>query len=91
MNYIITALVLIAYERNLFFQLKPLFGIDKIDYKKPFDCFYCLSFWFNTLAIIGLHIYLWISKGQLTYCYSELIGWGFCILITKIIDLLWNK
>jgi len=91
MNYIITALILIGYELNFFFKFKPLFGIPKEEYKKPFDCFFCLSFWGNTLLIIGYHIYLGIKTQELTISYHELIGWGISILITKIIDLLWNK
>lgn len=91
MNYILTALILIGYEFNFFFNLKPLFGISKEDYKKPFDCFFCLSFWGNTLAIVGLHIYMFIRTEELTFCYYEVSSYALSLLITKIIDLSWNK
>lgn len=85
MNYIITAFVLIAYELNLFFQIKKLFGYKAYEYKKPFDCFFCLSVWANTITTTTLII---LNYSQYK---SYLTGWAVLIILSKIIDLLWNK
>ena len=84
MFYFITALVLLAKELGFFFELKKL--IHKKDYftfRKPYDCFFCLSVWANTLLLIVL----------LTFNYQSyhFTNFGVVILLTKIIDLLWNK
>jgi lipid-A-disaccharide synthase-like uncharacterized protein len=76
MNLILTSLILIAYELNLFFKLKLLVGYKKHEYKKPFDCFFCLSVWGNSLLLIYT---------------QDLTQWAVAILISKTIDLLWNK
>jgi hypothetical protein len=83
MNYLITALVLIAYELQFFYQLKKLLGYKAYEPKKPFDCFFCLSTWANTITTTILII----NNPSLCYLYQ----WGFIILTTKIIDLLWNQ
>ena len=79
---IITGSVLICYELNLFFQLKKLLGWKAHEYVKPFDCFFCLSLWGNLIAFTLTYL----ITGNLLL--QEL---GYQILITKIIDLLWNK
>jgi len=91
MNYIITALILIGCELNFFFNLKPLFGIKKHVYKKPFDCFFCLSIWGNTIGTLSIVIIHSIKLKSLSLDLNLFIGWAFCILLSKIIDLLWNK
>jgi len=85
MNYIITALILLGYELNIFYKLKPLFGYDKHKFKKPFDCFLCLSFWGNTLTTITIII----IKQKI--CINDLAMFSLCIILTKIIDILINK
>lgn len=84
MFYFITAITLILKELGLFWRLKKLiFPNDYYHYKKPFDCFFCLSFWANSTTLLFLLIF--------NYNTMHLDNFGIVLLLTKIIDLLWNK
>lgn len=84
MLYFTTALVLILKEIGFFWRIKKL--IEKENYylyKKPYDCFFCLSFWANTIVFSILAI---ININENLIC-----NYGVAIILSKIIDLLWNK
>ena len=84
MFYFVTSLVLFAKELGLFWQLKKLtHPNDYYAYKKPYDCFFCLSVWANTILLILMLIF--------NYNTCHFNNYGVVILLTKIIDLLWNK
>lgn len=84
MFYFISALVLFSKEIGIFWQLKKLiYKKDYFIYRKPYDCFFCLSVWANTLLLITLLIF--------NYQSCHFTNYGVVILLTKIIDLLWNK
>ena len=75
-HYLITVIVLILFELGIFFKIKTLIYQKAWEYRKPFDCFFCLSLWFNLFLLI-------LSQ--------NLTQFAIAILITKTIDLLWNK
>lgn len=84
MFYFITALVLFAKELGFFWRLKKLIHPENYySFKKPYDCFFCLSVWFNTAILILMLIF--------NYNTCHFNNYGVVILLTKIIDLLWNK
>lgn len=78
----ITAAILILHELNVFFQLKKLLGYTAHVYKKPFDCFFCLSVWANLIGFVTIYL----LTGS-----TNINDLGYQIIISKIIDLLWNK
>lgn len=85
MNYLVTALILILKEVS-FFGLTDWIKLNihkTRDYKKPYDCFFCLSVWANVITTILL-----ITITGNIYYISE---FGISILISKLIDLQWNK
>ena len=84
MFYFTTAIVLILKEVGFFWQVKKLIHKNNYYlYKKPYDCFFCLSFWFNTILLVILSLN--------NFNVNNLYNFGVVILLTKIIDLLWNK
>ena len=79
---IVTGSILILYELNVFFQLKKLLGWKAHEFVKPFDCFFCLSLWANLIAFTIIFI---ITRE------FQIENLAFQYVLTKIIDLLWNK
>ena len=85
MNYFVTAIILILKEVS-FFGLTDFIKIKfhkTKQYTKPYDCFFCLSVWVNSITIIAVLFY--------SQNFSYIYDFGISILISKIIDLQWNK
>lgn len=83
MLYLSTAITLLLHETGVFWNLKKLIHEDYYKYRKPYDCFFCMSFWTNSILLVTLCL--------LNFELQLLRDYGIVILITKTIDLLWNK
>jgi uncharacterized membrane protein len=70
-------IVLMYFQLNLNYRLKALFGFERFEHKKPFDCYFCLAMW---IGIIESIIYYKQAGIILLSSY----------VLAKTIDKLWN-
>lgn len=82
MFYLLTLMILFLKEFHFFSWLKKMIHGSK-KYRKPYDCFFCLSLWVNILALLPI---LYFTNN--IYYLNE---FSLSILISKVIDLSWNK